>query len=185
MAKTKDPLFRGPKEPPKVQNKVQVPHPPHLAKAKVPHKAVTKAKEAAAGSSAAAARPPKVTAKRPASDIDDIFGQFATNKAARGRADEAATDAAAAEEQEELAARGSRKKRGPKEPASAFEPPSRSERIGWVDDGLGGVHNQEGWTGRKTEDGMRIFKTQLLQNSKHRRSGGGPDCPFDCDCCYV
>lgn len=51
----------------------------------------------------------------------------------------------------------------------------------WVDDGLGGIYNGEGWTGRKTMDGSRIFKTHLL---KVGEGGGTPRCPFDCDCCF-
>lgn len=51
----------------------------------------------------------------------------------------------------------------------------------WVDDGLGGKYNHEGYTGR-VEDGVRIFKTHLLQSAK---SGSTPDCPFDCDCCFI
>lgn len=52
----------------------------------------------------------------------------------------------------------------------------------WVDDGLGGVYNSEGFTGR-TEDGCRIFKAHVIQ---HRPDAGRTElCPFDCDCCYM
>ena len=51
----------------------------------------------------------------------------------------------------------------------------------WVDDGLGGVYNSEGFTGR-VEDGMRIFKAHVLRKEN---SGNTPQCPFDCDCCYI
>jgi len=51
----------------------------------------------------------------------------------------------------------------------------------WVDDGLGGKYNSEGYTGR-VEDGMKIFKTHLLQSAE---SGKTPDCPFDCKCCFI
>jgi hypothetical protein len=51
----------------------------------------------------------------------------------------------------------------------------------WVDDGLGGKYNSEGFTGR-VEDGMKIFKTHLLQSKK---SGTTPECPFDCNCCFI
>ena len=66
---------------------------------------------------------------------------------------------------------------------SAKKPPPRASAstTDWVDDGLGGKYNSEGYTGR-VEDGMKIFKTHLLQSSK---SGSTPDCPFDCDCCYI
>jgi Eukaryotic protein of unknown function (DUF1764) len=51
----------------------------------------------------------------------------------------------------------------------------------WVDDGLGGRHNSEGYTGR-IEDGMKIFKSNVLS-----KPGAGTSslCPFDCDCCYI
>lgn len=51
----------------------------------------------------------------------------------------------------------------------------------WIDDGLGGKYNSEGYTGR-IEDGMKIFKTHLLQSNK---SGTTPECPFDCSCCFI
>ncbi|GAB5363582.1 hypothetical protein AAMO2058_000896000 [Amorphochlora amoebiformis] len=51
----------------------------------------------------------------------------------------------------------------------------------WIDDGLGGVYDKEGFTGRKTGDGMRIFKAL---HSKNKNGGGTPLCPFNCDCCY-
>eukprot|EP00746_Dinoflagellata_sp_MGD_P168451 gnl/MRDRNA2_/MRDRNA2_99935_c0_seq1.p1 gnl/MRDRNA2_/MRDRNA2_99935_c0~~gnl/MRDRNA2_/MRDRNA2_99935_c0_seq1.p1 ORF type:complete len:189 (-),score=66.82 gnl/MRDRNA2_/MRDRNA2_99935_c0_seq1:150-716(-) len=51
----------------------------------------------------------------------------------------------------------------------------------WVDDGLGGVYNSEGWTGRRTDDNFRIFKAHLL---KVGSGGGTPQCPFDCQCCF-
>ena len=51
----------------------------------------------------------------------------------------------------------------------------------WVDDGLGGKYNSEGYTGR-IEDGVKIFKTHLLQCST---SGQTDQCPFDCKCCFI
>ena len=52
----------------------------------------------------------------------------------------------------------------------------------WVDDGLGGVYNSEGYTGR-VEDGVRVFKAHVLQQSP---GAGETDlCPFDCKCCYM
>jgi hypothetical protein len=136
-----------------------------------------------------------------ASDIDAIFGKLGAAKPApaasepptadrkrRTRADGVAPPSATGAKSP---AKKSRKSRDAGEPAeersvpSSFAPPDRAERAGWVDDGLGGVHNSEGWTGRKTEDGFRIFKTRLLQTTKRKKSGGTPLCPFDCDCCYV
>jgi hypothetical protein len=51
----------------------------------------------------------------------------------------------------------------------------------WVDDGLGGKFNREGFTGR-VEDGIKIFKAHVLNKPG---SGQGKDCPFDCDCCFI
>lgn len=51
----------------------------------------------------------------------------------------------------------------------------------WVDDGLGGKFNREGYTGRR-EDGVRIYKAHLLNKKDF---GNSPICPFDCDCCYI
>lgn len=51
----------------------------------------------------------------------------------------------------------------------------------WVDDGLGGKFNGEGFTGR-VEDGVRIFKGHVLDKPD---AGQTDKCPFDCDCCYI
>ena len=51
----------------------------------------------------------------------------------------------------------------------------------WVDDGLGGIFNKDGFTGRKDE-GMKIYKAHLMNE---RNFGNTPDCPFDCKCCYI
>jgi hypothetical protein len=59
--------------------------------------------------------------------------------------------------------------------------PGKNGADDWVDDGLGGVYNQEGYTGRM-EDGVRVFKAHVLRKTN---SGQTPDCPFDCDCCFI
>ena len=51
----------------------------------------------------------------------------------------------------------------------------------WVDDGLGGKYNKEGYTGR-VEDGMKIFKRHILNKPG---AGSTKDCPFDCNCCFI
>ena len=51
----------------------------------------------------------------------------------------------------------------------------------WASDGLGGIFNGEGYTGRK-DDGHRIFKAHLMNREG---SGQSADCPFDCDCCFI
>ncbi|KAL3816266.1 hypothetical protein ACHAXA_008074 [Cyclostephanos tholiformis] len=52
----------------------------------------------------------------------------------------------------------------------------------WASDGLGGVFNGEGYTGRRDGGGHRVFKAHLMNK---RGFGNSPDCPFDCDCCFI
>lgn len=59
---------------------------------------------------------------------------------------------------------------------------SKSERKDkWASDGLGGIFNGEGFTGRK-DDGHRVFKAHLMNKEGF---GQSPDCPFDCNCCFI
>ena len=59
---------------------------------------------------------------------------------------------------------------------------NKSERKDkWASDGLGGIFNGEGFTGRK-DDGHRVFKAHLMNKEGF---GQSPDCPFDCDCCFI
>jgi hypothetical protein len=51
----------------------------------------------------------------------------------------------------------------------------------WANDGLGGVFDVDGFTGRKQE-GVKIFKAHLFNK---KGFGTTEDCPFDCDCCYI
>jgi hypothetical protein len=68
---------------------------------------------------------------------------------------------------------------------SKSAPAARSRKTGskddWMDDGLGGVHNAEGYTGR-VEDGVKIFKAHVLSQPN---AGYTESCPFDCKCCYI
>ena len=52
----------------------------------------------------------------------------------------------------------------------------------WASDGLGGIFNVEGYTGRRDEGGHRVFKAHLMNKEGF---GMSKDCPFDCDCCYI
>mmetsp|Transcript_26235 Transcript_26235/g.45651 ORF Transcript_26235/g.45651 Transcript_26235/m.45651 type:complete len:187 (+) Transcript_26235:152-712(+) len=52
----------------------------------------------------------------------------------------------------------------------------------WATDGLGGVFNGEGFTGRRDDGGHRVFKAHLMNKDGF---GGSADCPFDCDCCFI
>lgn len=51
----------------------------------------------------------------------------------------------------------------------------------WVDDGLGGIYNSDGYTGR-VQEGIKIFKAHVLNKPS---SGTTAKCPFDCDCCFI
>lgn len=52
----------------------------------------------------------------------------------------------------------------------------------WANDGLGGIFDAEGYTGRKADGGMKIYKAHLFNKEGF---GTTKDCPFDCDCCYI
>jgi hypothetical protein len=53
----------------------------------------------------------------------------------------------------------------------------------WANDGLGGVFDRDGYTGRKEDgSGYKIYKAHLFNK---KGFGMSKDCPFDCDCCYI
>lgn len=53
----------------------------------------------------------------------------------------------------------------------------------WVDDGLGGKFNADGYTGRREDgSGLKVFKAHLFNK---KGFGTTKDCPFDCDCCFI
>mmetsp|Transcript_4621 Transcript_4621/g.5669 ORF Transcript_4621/g.5669 Transcript_4621/m.5669 type:complete len:213 (-) Transcript_4621:831-1469(-) len=53
----------------------------------------------------------------------------------------------------------------------------------WANDGLGGVFDVDGFTGRKQEGtGYKIYKAHLFNKEGF---GNTKDCPFDCKCCYI
>jgi len=53
----------------------------------------------------------------------------------------------------------------------------------WAQDGLGGVFDAEGFTGRREgTQGLKVFKAHLFNK---KGFGTTKDCPFDCDCCYI
>jgi len=56
----------------------------------------------------------------------------------------------------------------------------------WINDGLGGKYDPQGFTGRKTKgDNLRIFKLHVLKAQNKACSGKTASCPFDCDCCFI
>jgi Eukaryotic protein of unknown function (DUF1764) len=93
-------------------------------------------------------------------------------------------------DKEELRRTALRKRSSPKEPKSSYRykkdgkrtsESSQNDTESWVDDGLGGKYNSEGYTGR-VEDGVKIFKAHILSKPN---AGQSPQCPFDCTCCYI
>ena len=106
------------------------------------------------------------------SAIDEFDALFSDKK----KQDKQAKEEEVAEEAAIKAAKKARRKNdGPSSSTTSF----RGED--WVDDGLGGKFNKEGYTGR-VEDGIKIFKHHILNKPK---SGQSKDCPFDCDCCFI
>ncbi|KAL7561931.1 hypothetical protein ACA910_022490 [Epithemia clementina (nom. ined.)] len=85
--------------------------------------------------------------------------------------------------------RAAQKRDKPRTGGSNKQPLAGSSRVGqdqplplgWVDDGLGGKYNSEGFTGR-VEDGVKIFKAHVLNKPE---AGKSNKCPFDCDCCFI
>ncbi|KAL9180122.1 hypothetical protein ACHAXT_008092 [Thalassiosira profunda] len=59
---------------------------------------------------------------------------------------------------------------------------SKEAKNKWATDGLGGVFNGEGYTGRRDDGGHRVFKAHLMNK---KGFGESPDCPFDCNCCFI
>ena len=121
------------------------------------------------GSSPSAVAVSKET-KKGGGGLDEIDSLFADKKKQQ-------KDTAEKSKKQQAEARQRRKAANHK-PA----PPTSSLKKGeWVDDGLGGKYNAEGYTGR-VEDGVKVFKTHLLQSSN---SGSTAECPFDCNCCFI
>mmetsp|Transcript_28130 Transcript_28130/g.66098 ORF Transcript_28130/g.66098 Transcript_28130/m.66098 type:complete len:172 (+) Transcript_28130:56-571(+) len=119
------------------------------------------------------AKPPEEAASGRSESIDDIFSK-AKSKAASAAQPEGGSKRRAQTGDGQKQIEVKKPKRG-----SLEDPFGRSSD--WTDDGLGGIYNQEGWTGRRTKDKLRIFKAHLI---KVGEGGGTPQCPFDCSCCY-
>lgn len=116
--------------------------------------------------------------KRGFDEIEDLFASK------RKKEKEAAKQIAAAKEKEEKERlrRRRRKINAQERKADEFAAQKNIQSTDtWVDDGLGGRFNAEGFTGR-VEDGCRIFKAHVLSKPN---AGQTPQCPFDCDCCYI
>merc|ERR1712032_1342933 len=117
-----------------------------------------------------------------ATAIDDIFADAKKRKVDKEKAEAEADIAEKKQKSKALKKKGIRPGGRISAPSlgSADNPLVRGDE--WVDDGLGGIYNAEGWTGRHTpNDSMRIFKAHLI---KVGAGGGTPLCPFDCQCCF-
>jgi len=133
-----------------------------------------------AGAPAAGSGAANATQRAASADIDDIFAKRRSRPVAAAAAGKPATPPAAQGRSTAGSASKSRGRTTQPKCGSAEDPLGRGDA--WVDDGLGGVYNNEGWTGRHTSgDKLRIFKTHLL---KVGDGGGTPLCPFECECCF-
>jgi len=111
--------------------------------------------------------------KDAATGLKDIDALFAQKKETKKQLEK--ESAAAAKAKKEW------KKKQPPRSSPRSHNNNSNNSDDWVDDGLGGKFNAEGYTGR-VEDGVKIYKTHRLQSTK---SGTTKDCPFDCDCCFI
>mmetsp|Transcript_12322 Transcript_12322/g.44929 ORF Transcript_12322/g.44929 Transcript_12322/m.44929 type:complete len:148 (+) Transcript_12322:38-481(+) len=116
--------------------------------------------------------------RKAAAAIDDIFTSAKQRKQAR----EAEREREEEQLRKELEAKEQKEAQLQARIARLEAKQGDASKATWTDDGLGGIYNEEGWTGRKTNDGMRIFKTHVL----NARAGGlTKKCPFDCNCCFI
>ena len=100
-------------------------------------------------------------------DIDDLFGK---------RKEEKRTEKRSREEAQQAEKANRPQFKGDRNDLTAVKTGA------WIDDGLGGVFNKEGFTGRQTDDGMKIFKAHLFND---KAFGKTKECPFDCQCCFI
>uniref|UniRef100_A0A7S0ZTL8 Uncharacterized protein n=1 Tax=Noctiluca scintillans TaxID=2966 RepID=A0A7S0ZTL8_NOCSC len=122
----------------------------------------------------------KETPTSTSSEIGDIFAVKRTLQEAKRKEE--------ATKRKETASRSSgavrkvkrRKVTGNSENPFGFDP-SKLGPGEFRNDGLGGMLNNEGFTNRRTTDGLKIYKSDVL---KVERGGSTPLCPFDCDCCF-
>ena len=130
--------------------------------------------KATAAVAAASTKSPSVT--RGLAELDDIF---AVKKKAKAAEEEKQAKAA------KLLAKATatcheKSKAGVKRIQSRQGLEDISPNV-WVDDGLGGKFNRDGFTGR-VEGGVKVFKAHLFNKKEF---GQSKDCPFDCNCCFI
>jgi flagellar basal body L-ring protein FlgH len=120
---------------------------------------------------------PKASSKRGWDEIDDLFADKKKKKIA---------DTTTIKTKEEKKTKQKRTKQSSSQASSLSSSSSRQKTSSiagkdWVNDGLGGKYNTEGFTGR-VEDGVKVFKAHVLYKAD---SGKTKDCPFDCNCCFI
>ena len=131
-------------------------------------------------------KPRKIAKKSGLEDIDDLF---------KSKKERVAEEKQKQEEEEriEMEKRKFFKSNASSSSAPSINKATKKSLVGdrtdtcllkkneWVNDGLGGVFDAEGFTGRK-EEGVKVFKAHLFNK---KGFGTTKDCPFDCDCCYI
>ena len=130
--------------------------------------------------------------KRGWNEIEDLFDakkkndkataehqQDARKRGRRNHKKQTGTGAAARKQNHKSASQERRNDVPKKRAADKHHQQQQEEE--WVDDGLGGRFNAEGFTGR-VEDGVKVFKAHVLSKPN---AGTTAQCPFDCDCCYI
>ena len=118
--------------------------------------------------------------KRGWDDIESIFDQ----KKKQQLQEREKQDLDEQQKQQQRQQRRSKMTKSSRPPSTATTDTGRTKTSEWVNDGLGGIYNHEGYTGRTSEDGMKIFKAHVISKNI-QNAGQTKDCPFDCNCCFI
>lgn len=135
---------------------------------------------AAAGAHTSEGHASKETPTSTSSEIGDIFAAKRTLQEAKRKEEATRRKETASGSSGAVRKVKRRKVTGNSEHPFGFDP-SKLGPGEFRNDGLGGVLNNEGFTNRRTSDGLKIYKSDVL---KVERGGSTPLCPFDCDCCF-
>lgn len=126
----------------------------------------------------------KLSLKKESSGISEIDDLFADKK-------QKAIEKEKKEEQERICKKAKMQKSSSSKKANTKNVSLKYDRSDvanlnskdWVNDGLGGIFNKDGYTGRREEtSGYKVYKAHLFNK---KGFGDTPDCPFDCDCCFI
>ena len=123
--------------------------------------------------------PKKKTEQESKAKLDEIDALFASRKAKKKANDENKDYEYHSKHSKQPNERSANKKilKGDRSDTNAIK---RGE---WVDDGLGGVFDKDGFTGRREQgSNFKIYKAHLMNR---KGFGQSEDCPFDCDCCFI